>query len=127
MKNLSLLSELLESSSTACELFIKSEIALNDGEIEICQKFSKEGQQLLKTLISDTFIEFNEFYGLDVQECLDYDYPNNMELIKFLTILSKFIGGLIGSDDEKIEIMYAKNVIKSINTVKEIYIALYEN
>ena len=33
MKNLSLLSELLESSSTACELFIKSEIALNDGEI----------------------------------------------------------------------------------------------
>ena len=127
MKNLSLLSELLESSSTACELFIKSEIALNDGEIEICQKFSKEGQQLLKTLISDTFIEFNEFYGLDVQECLDYDYPNNMELIKFLTILSKFIGGLIGSNDEKIEIMYAKNVIKSINTVKEIYIALYEN
>lgn len=127
MKNLSLLSELLESSSTACELFIKSEIALNDGEIEICQKFSKEGQQLLKTLISDTFIEFNEFYGLDVQECLDYDYPNNMELIKSLTILSKFIGGLIGSDDEKIEIMYAKNVIKSINTVKEIYSALYEN
>lgn len=127
MKNLSLLSELLESSSTACELFIKSEIALNDGEIEICQKFSKEGQQLLKTLISDTFIEFNEFYGLDVQECLDYDYPNNMELIKSLSILSKFIGGLIGSDDEKIEIMYAKNVIKSINTVKEIYIALYEN
>lgn len=127
MKNLSLLSELLESSSTACELFIKSEIALNDGEIEICQKFSKEGQQLLKTLISDTFIEFNEFYDLDVQECLDYDYPNNMELIKSLTILSKFIGGLIGSDDEKIEIMYAKNVIKSINTVKEIYIALYEN
>ena len=50
-----------------------------------------------------------------------------MELIKSLTILSKFIGGLIGSDDEKIEIMYAKNVIKSINTVKEIYIALYEN
>ena len=127
MKNLSLLSELLESSSTACELFIKSEIALNDGEIEICQKFSKEGQQLLKTLISDTFIEFNEFYDLDVQACLDYDYPNNMELIKSLTTLSKFIGGLIGSDDEKIEIMYAKNVIKSINTVKEIYIALYEN
>ena len=124
MKNLSLLSELLESSSTACELFIKSEIALNDGEIEICQKFSKEGQQLLKTLISDTFIEFNEFYDLDIQECLDYDYPNNMELIKSLTILSKFIGGLIGSDDEKIEIMYAKNVIKSINTVKEKYIAL---
>lgn len=127
MKNLSLLSELLESSSTACELFIKSEIALNDGEIEICQKFSKEGQQLLKTLISDTFIEFREFYGLDVQECLDYDYPNNMELIKSLTILSKFIGGLIGSDDEKIEIMYAKKVIKALNTIKEIYIALYEN
>ena len=127
MKNLSLLSELLESASTSCKFFIKSEIALNDGEIEICQKFSKEGQQLLKTLISDTFIEFREFYGLDVQECLDYDYPNNMELIKSLTILSKFIGGLIGSDDEKIEIMYAKKVIKAINTVKEIYIALYEN
>ena len=38
MENLELLSELLQTSATACENFIKSEMALNDGDVEACQK-----------------------------------------------------------------------------------------
>ena len=43
MANIKLLSELLETSASACENFIKSEMALNDGEIMESQKHSKNG------------------------------------------------------------------------------------
>ena len=39
--------ELLEGVSSANNAFIKSEIALNNGEVEDSQKYSKEGQILL--------------------------------------------------------------------------------
>ena len=44
MENISLISELLEASAHACNCFIKGEIALNDGDVEGCQKANKEGQ-----------------------------------------------------------------------------------
>ena len=57
MESLSILSELLEASAHACNCFIKGEIALNDGNVEDCQKANKEGQVLLNALIKDTFLE----------------------------------------------------------------------
>lgn len=127
MENLELLSELLQTSATACENFIKSEMALNDGDVEACQKASKRGQQLIKTLIGDTFEEFQEEMETSSQDVLDYDYPNNFELIKALNNLSINVGGMLGAEDDKIEKMFAEKVQQSINTIKEIYLALFEN
>ena len=76
MLNFELLSELLETSATACENFLKSEIALNDGDVELCQKYSKDGQQLVKTLIKDTFKEFRDEFNCNIEDVQDYDYPN---------------------------------------------------
>ena len=76
MKNLPLYAELLEASSNANRAFIKSEMALNDGNLEDCQKFSREGQVLVRALIKDTFIEVDEL-GENNGENNDYDYPNN--------------------------------------------------
>ncbi len=127
MENLDLLSELLETSATACEKFLKSEISLNDGEVELCQKYSKDGQQLIKTLINDTFEEFKEKFNIDLNDVLDYDYPNNMELVVALNSLSINVGALLSCEDEKIQAMYLEKLAKSINTIKEIYISLFEN
>lgn len=127
MKNLELLSELLETSASACENFIISEIALNDGNVELSQKASKDGQQLLKTLIKDTFLQFKEEFNTVSAETLDYDYPNNMELIKALNSLSKNGGALLGTDDDKIVKILAEKLQQSINTVIEIYTNLFEN
>ena len=76
MENLALYAELLEASSNANKAFIKSEMALNDGNVEDCQKFSKEGQVLVRALMKDTFIEIEEL-GENDGATNDYDYPNN--------------------------------------------------
>ena len=127
MLNFELLSELLETSATACENFLKSEIALNDGDVELCQKYSKDGQQLVKTLIKDTFKEFKDEFNCNIEDVQDYDYPNNMELVVALNSISKNIGALLSSDDDKIKNLIIEKLCKSINTVIEIYLTLFEN
>ena len=122
-----LLSELLETSANACDAFIKSEIALNDGDLTTSQKFSKNGQTLMKALILDTFNEVEEALGENIQETFDYDYANVLELIRSLNEISMYVGAYIEAEEEVIKNIAIKNLFKAINTSKEIYLALFEN
>lgn len=122
-----LLSELLETSANACDAFIKSEIALNDGDLATSQKFSKNGQTLMKALILDTFNEVEEALGENLQETFDYDYANVLELIRSLNEISMYVGAYIEAEEEVIKNIAIKNLFKAINTSKEIYLALFEN
>ena len=122
-----LLSELLETSANACDAFIKSEIALNDGDTATSQKSSKNGQTLMKALILDTFIEVEEALGENLQETFDYDYANVLELIRSLNEISMYVGAYIEAEEEVIKNIAIKNLFKAINTSKEIYLALFEN
>ncbi len=127
MKNLPLYAELLEASSNANRAFIKSEMALNDGNLEDCQKFSREGQVLVRALIKDTFIEVDEL-GENNGENNDYDYPNNFELIKSLNDISVAVGAcLAAQEDESVIKIVMPSLFKAINTTKEIFLALFEN
>lgn len=122
-----LLSELLETSANACDAFIKSEIALNDGDTATSQKSSKNGQTLMKALILDTFNEVEEALGENLQETFDYDYANVLELIRSLNEISMYVGAYIEAEEEIIKNIAIKNLFKAINTSKEIYLALFEN
>ncbi len=124
--NLDLLAELLEASAHACNCFVKGEIALNDGDVEGCQKANKEGQVLLNALIKDTFLEIEEQYGENNGATNDYDYPNNLELIKSLNEITMQVGSLLSADDN-IKKIVIPQLYKAINTAKEIYLALFEN
>ncbi len=127
MENLSLYAELLEATTNANSAFIKSEMALNDGEVDNCQKFSKEGQILIRALIKDTF---NEIYELGTNEgkTNDYDYPNNFELIKSLNDIAIAVGSLLASgDDKNVAKILLQKLYMAINTTKEIFNALFEN
>ena len=127
MKNLLLYAELLEASSNANRAFIKSEMALNDGNLEDCQKFSREGQVLVRALIKDTFIEVDEL-GENNGENNDYDYPNNFELIKSLNDISVAVGAcLAAQEDDSVIKIVMPSLFKAINTTKEIFLALFEN
>ncbi len=120
--------ELLEASASACNNFIKSEIALNDGEVELSQKYSRDGQVLVKSMINDTFKEIQEEIGEADGETNDYDYPNNFELLRALNEITIHIGGYLSAEeDENIKKIVGKKLSKTINTTKEIYLALYEN
>lgn len=120
--------ELLEASSNACNNFIKSEMALNDGDVEGSQKYIKAGQTLVRALVNDTFKEIEEEVGENDGLTNDYDYPNNFELLRALNEITMHVGGLLSAeDDEKIKKIVEKQLIHTMNTVKEIYLALYEN
>lgn len=126
--NLDLLAELIETTANAVNCFLKSEIALNDGDVEGCQKFSKDGQNLVKTLKNDTFLEIEEEFGENHEDVNDYDYPNNMELIKSLNEIVMSAGSLLSArDDESIQKIVVKGLYKAINTTKEIFQQLFEN
>lgn len=127
MEELSLYAELIEATSNANKAFIKSEIALNDGNVEDCQKYSKEGQVLMNALINDTFLEIEEL-GNNEGAVNDYDYPNNFELIKSLNEILVCVGTILASiDDENILKIAMPKLFKAMNTSKEIYKALFEN
>ncbi len=120
--------ELLEGVSSANNAFIKSEIALNNGEVENSQKYSKEGQILLRSMINDIFDEVVEELEIQSNETLEYDYPCTMELIRALnTILMNASMYLSSSDDKNITEILSLKIITAINTAKEIFNSLYEN
>lgn len=127
MANLDIIAELLETTANACDSFIKCEMMINDGEIQESQKYSKNGQILMKALIKDCFKEIEEVIGENIQETNDYDYPNNMELIKALNQISMYLGSYLSASEDLVKNIAIKNLFKAINTAKEIYEALYEN
>ena len=127
MANLDIIAELLEATANACDSFIKCEMMVNDGEIQESQKYSKNGQILMKALIKDCFKEIEEVIGENIQETNDYDYPNNMELIKALNQISMYLGSYLSASEDLVKNIAIKNLFKAINTAKEIYEALYEN
>lgn len=127
MENLSLYAELLEAASNANSAFIKSEMAINDGNVEDSQKYSKDGQVLVRALIKDTFNEIDEL-GENKGDINDYDYPNNFELIKSLNDISIAVGALLAAqEDENIINIILPSLFKAANTTKEIFISLFEN
>ncbi len=127
MEELSIYAELIEATSNANKSFIKSEMALNDGNVEDCQKFSRDGQVLMNALIRDTFLEIDEL-GENDGSVNDYDYPNNFELIKSLNEIIVCVGSILASlDDENVLKIIMPKLYRAINTSKEIYLSLFEN
>lgn len=127
MEKQELIAELLETTANACNCFIKAEMKINDGDIAGSQSDTKKGQALMKALISDTFLEAEEELGENNGETNDYDYPNNMELIKSLNEICMHLGSFMSSNEDIVKNIALKNLFKAINTAKEIYSSLYEN
>lgn len=123
------MAELIETCAHACNAFIKAEMALNDGDLPLSQKYTKEGQTLVNALKKDTFIEVEELLSSSTEEVNDYDYPNSMELIKALNEINMSAGSYMAVEHmEGVGRNIAvKNLTKAINTVKEIYDAMFEN
>ena len=126
-----ILYELLQNTSFILKNLVNSEIAMNDGEIADCQKFNKEAQTLLSASIKDTFEEFVEMAGTETDEVNDYDIPNNFELIRQLNQVQCDLAitfDLI-NDNLSDEIIKSnlKKIVVNLNTIKEIYEAIYLN
>jgi len=124
--------ELLQNCSYALKSLINSEIAMNDGEISDCQKYNKEAQLLLKSSINDTFKEYKELINSNTTSVNEYDLPNNFELMKQLNNVQCDLSMLLGmlADDfneEKVIKSSEEKIAVTLNTIEEIYTAIYLN
>lgn len=123
--------ELMQTTAFTLKNLICSEIAMNDGEVEDCQKFNKEAQNLLAASVKDTFVEFTEIFEVESSTVADYDLPNNFELMKQLNQvqcdLSMLFDMLSDNLAEEMIKPVKEKIVISINTIKEIYEAIYLN
>ena len=123
-----LLFEVIEHSGEAARRFVDAEIALGDGDLSASQAATKQGQMVFRSIKKDSFAEILEEIG--DAESLDYDYPNNMELIKVLCVASSTAGSLLAAleeSDAAVQNALKKKLASAISTAIEIFDALYEN
>lgn len=128
---LKILAETIEHSGQVCKLFVASEIALNDGDMELSIKYNKEAQQLFSTMSKDVFVEIEEELKVSTNEVLDYDYPSVLELSRMLSDLEYNLGRYIGLEIEgqgdSVKEIVATKIMTAINTCNEIYDMLFNN
>ncbi len=125
------LSELIEHSSHASELLINGEIALNNGELELSQKCNIEAQQLINTMTKDVFVEITTLLNATNDKVEEYDIPNTLELAKSLTKLchaaASYQTVVLDAQNSVILGIVANKILSAINTVVEIYNAIFNN
>ena len=125
------LAELIEHASHASELLIGGEIALNDGELETSQKANIDAQNLLNTMVKDIFEETKQLLNTPCDKVDDYDLPTTLELSRALTRLAQnaasYINVVLDEQNSVIKGIVSNKVLSSINTVTEIYNAIFNN
>ena len=122
--------EAIENTSYLARLILKSEIAMNDADVEGCQRYTKEAQNLLATLIKDVYEELAEEIDEPSDTVNDYDLATGLELATQLNTLIYDLSGLLLSQEEVNELILTKTkqkIITDLNTIKEINNAIYAN
>lgn len=130
-KQITQLTELITACCHTANLLVKSEIALNDGEVDVCQKLVQDASKTMSVLVKDVFAEVQEMFNLAIEDAADYDIPNSLELASQLNSIS-YNGGLLVSmiienEEDKIKKIVYKTLSKHIEAAIEIYTALFNN
>ena len=130
-KQLLLLNELISSASHTAKLLIKSEIALNDGDVTVCQKYTSDAASTMSVLVRDVFEETVEMFNLAIEDSADYDIPNALELSNQLNEIvynaSTLATMIIENQPDNIKKIVYKTLSKHLEAATEIYNSLFNN
>lgn len=124
-----ILYELIGLSAQVTKSFISSIQAFNDGNLQLCQKHTKEGQNLLKTMKHDVFEEYFELGDFD-KNTNEYGQATQEELILQTANLQYAIGILLSLENGDSDIFAKKmkeKIATAINTIIDLYDNLFEN
>ena len=131
MEEIKKLGELIENCGHLSKLLLTSEIAMNDGELELSQKNMKEAQRLVKVMLDDVFNEGAEMFEIECNDVLDYDLPTTLEMVKAMNDATYNAGILINlildkSSETIIESVKIK-ILKALNAIDEMAQAIFFN
>ncbi len=72
-ENVKIYIELIENSAEASRLLTLSQMAIDDGDLTLSQKYFLQVKDILNTLNKDTFEEVKELANVSTDESEDYD------------------------------------------------------
>ena len=128
---LKVLAETIEHGGQVCKLFVASEIALNDGDMDLSIKYNKEAQQLFSSMSKDVFVEIKEMLNVSTDEVLDYDYPSVLELARVMSDmnynLARYISLELDNQGDNVKEIVATKIMIDLNTSTEIFDMLFNN
>lgn len=128
IENIKIYEELIENASECAKLLTQSQIALDDGDLALSQKYFLQVKSTLSALNLDTFNEIKSLCNEEITESDDYDI-SSLNLACLLDDAVKTCGVLIGMelDDEKenIKQMMLSKLIKTLNAVSELFETLF--
>ena len=128
IENIKIYEELIENASECAKLLTQSQIALDDGDLALSQKYFLQVKSTLSALNLDTFNEIKSLCNEEIIESDDYDI-SSLNLACLLDDSVKTCGVLIGMelDDEKenIKQMMLSKLIKTLNAVSELFETLF--
>ena len=126
---LSKLGELIEHTNEVAKLLIASEVALNDGEIEVCQKNSAKAVDMLKTITQDVFVEIEEELSINNDNFTSDLDPNALNLAYALCDVAYnagvIVNMLVENEADKVLDIAKTKLIHAINDAKSLYTTLY--
>ena len=130
-EKIKLLLETIELSQALEKAIVCSEIAMNNGEIMDCQKFTKEAQGYLNTMSKDVFKEFFEVFGISCEDKYNIEIPTALEICKYTSNMCHNIAFLLEvnqeNDNDSTNNSMLIKFAKDINTILELYQVLYAN
>lgn len=125
-----LLLETIELATALEKSIVCSEIAMNNGEIMDCQKYTKEATKYLDTMSKDVFKEFFDIFEISSTETIATPIPSALEICKLTSDMCHNIAFLLEMDLEGSNTASNSTLLKiakNINTILELYRILYAN
>ena len=125
------LGELVEQCGNLSQLFIKAETAMKNGDLAETQKFTRQGQGLLGVMVGDVFEEAVEAFETETEEFADIADIDTLEITKHLCEINSKCGVLLGlvcdNANDMVTGEVKLSIVKEINSVKRLYMALFAN
>ena len=120
--------ELIENTSEASRLLIASQVALDDGDLALSQKYFLQVKDILNTLNGDTFEEVKQLYANPTEESEDYDI-SALNLAQLLCVSAKTASTLISIELDDMsnptKSALENKLVKTLNACSELFGILF--
>ena len=97
-ENIKMYCELIENANECSKLLILSQIAIDDGNLTLSQKYFLQVKDILNTLVNDTFNEIKELCSSPVLDSDDYDI-SSLNLASLLNDACHSAGTLVSMEN----------------------------
>ena len=120
--------ELVENTSEASRLLIASQVALDDGDLALSQKYFLQVKDILNTLNGDIFEEVKELYDNITEESEDYDI-SSLNLAELLCTSAKIATTLLSFElydqNNPTKSALENKLVKTLNAISELFGILF--